>query len=295
MNFLKEYADETGIPFSQVFAWFVCQRLFTALALSDFSNNIELLSPASFDPAGSIHRLDDGLLMYYREDAHIRPEDGTVPGQRFSREIWEELLGLLKWSLENEKPKLDAKIEIQRAGSIRLSVNYERMYIPFTVKIAPIKGTEFFPQEEYFSPIWRPDKSISYLRYPIAENAADFFMELITKLELLSEFDLYLYTYELLCQFPISGRDFQEAMLERLNERNITPDQKRMDTFASYRDYSYMKKKWKRLLRRQKLKEPEWEDMFDVLLRFLAPVWEAILIDMIYLGDWMPQLKRFLD
>ncbi len=295
MNFLKEYAQETGIPFAQVLAWFVCQRLFAALAQSDFSNHIELLSPTDMDPRGSVHRLDDGLLIYYREDPHVQPEDGTIPGQRFSREIWEELLGLFKWSLENEKPVLDAQIEIERPGSIRISVHYEGMYVPFSMKIAPLRGNELFPQEEFFSPIWRPNRTISYLRYPVAEHAADLIFELVTKLELLAEFDLYLYTYELLVKCPMSGRDFQEALRLRLDEGGIVADAKRMQTFTGYRDYSYMKKKWKRLLRRQKLKEPSWEEAFDVILHFLLPVWDAITIDMIYLGDWMPQLRRFLD
>ncbi|CBK75541.1 hypothetical protein CIY_30270 [Butyrivibrio fibrisolvens 16/4] len=30
-------------------------------------------------------------------------------------------------------------------------------------------------------------------------------------------------------------------------------------------------------------------------MNFLGPIWDAMKANMVFLGDWMPQLKRFLD
>ena len=67
-----------------------------------------------------------------------------------------------------------------------------------------------------------------------------------------------------------------------------------MDLFCSYRDYRYMKKKWNSYLKRQNQKEPVWEDVMEKILAFLQPVWEMMQQDMIFIGDWMPELGRYL-
>ena len=68
-----------------------------------------------------------------------------------------------------------------------------------------------------------------------------------------------------------------------------------MDMLAGYGNYTYMKRKWKVELRQKKKSEPEWSDVNKCLVNFLRPIWEAMEKNMVFLGDWMPQLKRFLD
>ena len=56
-----------------------------------------------------------------------------------------------------------------------------------------------------------------------------------------------------------------------------------------------MKKRWKVLLRRQRIKKPTWEDAHRVLSAFILPVWKMMEDDMVFIGDWMPTLERFLE
>ena len=61
------------------------------------------------------------------------------------------------------------------------------------------------------------------------------------------------------------------------------------------KEISYMEKKWKSLLRKEKKKEPTWQEVHGLICRFLEPIWEKLMEDQIFFGDWMPQLGRFLD
>ena len=47
--------------------------------------------------------------------------------------------------------------------------------------------------------------------------------------------------------------------------------------------------------RKEKRKEPAWQEVHAVLCAFLEPIWKNITEDKIFFGDWMPQLQRYFD
>ena len=55
-----------------------------------------------------------------------------------------------------------------------------------------------------------------------------------------------------------------------------------------------MKRKWTAYLKREHKKEPDWVEVMTLLEAFFPPVWRAIIKDDIFIGDWMPELCRFL-
>ena len=70
--------------------------------------------------------------------------------------------------------------------------------------------------------------------------------------------------------------------------------QGRFEILAGYREYAYMKRKWKAFLRSIHSKEPSWTVTMDRFLQFFGPIWKAIVEDTVFFGDWMPELGRFL-
>ena len=56
-----------------------------------------------------------------------------------------------------------------------------------------------------------------------------------------------------------------------------------------------MKKRWQQYVRVYKTETESWEEAMDRILTFLGPIWNALCKDEIFLADWMPELKRFLD
>ena len=56
-----------------------------------------------------------------------------------------------------------------------------------------------------------------------------------------------------------------------------------------------MQKRWKSHCKRKKETYPQWEEVIGLSVAFLEPVFEGVLKDEVFLGDWMPQLGRYLD
>ena len=120
-------------------------------------------------------------------------------------------------------------------------------------------------------------------------------LEIIKKLELINEMDHYYDALEIISKYPINGRKFKEMLQQALISNNIEITRKRLDTIKGYSDYTYMKKKWKVELRQKKRSEPSWTDTLECLMKFLEPIWDCMETNMVFIGDWMPQIKRFLD
>ena len=72
---------------------------------------------------------------------------------------------------------------------------------------------------------------------------------------------------------------------------------KRLETVLGYKTYGYMKKRWNRYRKEcddLDKEEDSWENVMDLLKECFLPVWEAIERDEVFIGDWMPQLGRYL-
>ena len=55
-----------------------------------------------------------------------------------------------------------------------------------------------------------------------------------------------------------------------------------MKEILSYRDYSYMRKRWEKYLRHRKRKEPAWTEVMQVLEQFLPQMWSTLCRDEIF-------------
>ena len=114
-------------------------------------------------------------------------------------------------------------------------------------------------------------------------------------MELINEMSYYQEIYTVLTKETLDGRRIQQQVMEAGAKRELVFSANRLATIISYRSYTYMKKKWKLFLKQEQKKTPAWEEIIDIMERFFSPIWKAIVEDSIYIGDWMPELARFLD
>ena len=75
----------------------------------------------------------------------------------------------------------------------------------------------------------------------------------------------------------------------------IPLEKERFDMFEGYQSSSYMKKKWKSYLKKEKKKTPSFEEVMKVMIAYYRPIWDSLAEGNYYLGDWMPELMRYLD
>ena len=119
-------------------------------------------------------------------------------------------------------------------------------------------------------------------------------MEMMTKLQLIQNIGDYYEIYYLLELGSVDGRKVKEYIEEQCEGQGVSKKANRLEMIAGYKNYSYMKKKWKVFLRSVSADEPSWETVVERFLQFFEPIWQAVSNDLVFFVDWMPELNRFL-
>ena len=168
------------------------------------------------------------------------------------------------------------------------------MQIPVSLKMHLMFDEKKIPKKESFMSIVFPKPEVTYYSYPVEAFLAENFIEAVVKLELIQDMKVYYDIYYLLERESVDGRKVKDYIDEECEKKQIKKETERLAMIASYRDYTYMKKKWKVFLRSIKEKEPQWEAVIERFLCFFEPIWQAVIEDYVFFGDWMPELNRFL-
>lgn len=137
------------------------------------------------------------------------------------------------------------------------------------------------------------DRTFTIGTYPVENLLLFDLIEILDKLELINDMGHYQRTYDILSSMAINGRRIREGLLNAFSGKRLTLD--RVNMIEDFANYKYMKNKWKAYKRQNKKSEIELSDSIDCLIRFLRPIISSIETGQMFLGDWMPQLKRFLD
>lgn len=166
--------------------------------------------------------------------------------------------------------------------------------IPMEICLIPYTGHKVYPRQISGTGIL-DQEPFTYFKFPSEEYVALGFYEIINGLEFVKDLSWYKEIYEIVSKESLQGRKIWESFQHLLSEQPIPSLEKRLDTIKVYKDYGYMKKRWKSQSRRKREYYPQWEQVIILLGTFFSPIFESILRDEIFLGDWMPQLERYLD
>lgn len=287
---LHRFSEENGIPFENALAAFVKERILFALYEKGFGKCLWLKNKAGISLRGYQGRTDRSLRFVYKEDERILKNDGFVPGCSYDDEFLQNLFELELKAI----PELDIKQPEYRDDSIAFDVYYKEMYVPILLQVIPLREENMTPQaQELTLPIL--NRCFEVCTYPLEQEAAAHVAKICKELELINEMEHYLFLYKLFSENAIEGVRLQNAMGQELERNHLSFARDDFNHVLGFRDYGYMKKKWKVLLRRQKLTDPAWEEVIDLLDKVLSPIWQTAKEDMIFFGDWMPEIGRYLD
>lgn len=288
-SMLKKYASENSLPFSQVLGWYVTGIVLHLIEKSRFSDNLIIVHPYSLDANQDLHILEEGIKAVYIPDDGISANEGFVPGCPYTDDFRERLIFKIQEMASLEKLPLVIRIPSKMA---KPEFYYEDMYVPVNLEIS--EGSDEYRQLMSLSFSDPEITEINVFMYPAEKMAAGYIAQIMDRLELISEMEIYLYLYELLTHVTMSGRDICEN-IRQMHEEAWRPSQKKLDILLSFGHNTYMKKKWKVLLRRHKLRTPSWEEVIQLLQVFLEPIYNSLTTDIIFFADWMPDLGRYLD
>ncbi len=175
-----------------------------------------------------------------------------------------------------------------------IEVEIKSHKILFELRLILYTNKKFYPVKKNGTGVLDKEK-FTYFKFPPEEYLAVGFYEIISSLELLNDLSWYKEIYELLNTQLVEGRKIWEGFHSMILRHPISSLEQRMSTLKGYETYSYMRRRWEMQSRKRKESYPKWEQVITLLVTFFTPILEGILKDEVFLGDWIPQLGRYLD
>lgn len=292
---LREKSESLGMPFASVLQGYVLEHLLRTLTRSSYKDVLWLLDSGMIGREAYEKGLAGRLELVYMESSRKMPEHWLAAGQKLSEALAEKMLeeffpeenraGIV-WELRPLTLQ-EGVLRVQALGKV------EDMSVPVELCIRRLSGEGYVPQKQELAMLVEPAKRITYYLYPLENIFAENFLEIMEKLELVSDMEAFAVVDDLLRTLPVSGRHILELLEETAQAHPSIRKEKRLAQLKSYRKYAYMRKRWIKYSHHH-AKDVSWEEVMDLLISFTDPLWKAFCRNEVFLDDWMPELGRFL-
>lgn len=284
LSAVKAKSEELKIPYENLLSAFVIEEAVTAFCGSDEAENFRLKNNSILS------------LEYYRRKAPTRLEYVVLSEEELT--VRNVIHRMSKIFQNEKKAELWWKYRVEKEDEgicVYLSAKIEELQIPVQLVLEQEKEEPSEPSHEELHPFLEEDRSVEYLHYPMEGILAEHFIRIMRDMELINDMGSYYILYELLSKEMNSSRKVTEQIESLAKEQKIPLKKERFEMFEGYQNSSYMKKKWKSYLKREKKKTPSFEEVMKVMIAYYRPIWDSLTEGNYYLGDWMPELMRYLD
>lgn len=284
LSAVKAKSEELKIPYENLLSAFVIEEAVMAFCGSDEAENFRLKNNNILS------------LEYYRRKAPTRLEYMVLSEEELT--VRNVIHRMSKIFQNEKKAELWWKYRVEKEDEgicVYLSAKIEELQIPVQLVLEQEKEEPSDPSHEELHPFLEEDRSVEYLHYPMEGILAEHFIRIMRDMELINDMGSYYILYELLSKEMNSSRKVTEQIESLAKEQKIPLKKERFDMFEGYQSSSYMKKKWKSYLKKEKKKTPSFEEVMKVMIAYYRPIWDSLAEGNYYLGDWMPELMRYLD
>ena len=281
---IKMKSEELDIPFANILSGYAIEVAVAMISASSYGDELWLCNYK--DLGIDVYKKKPSLALSYKYQGKKELVD-------FCQQLCSDLVK--KYEEEGFTIKEQESGPAEKGIRISLELLLEDMYVPLVVDVEKILTSHLFPREETLRLLMENNKAVTLKLYPIEQMAALHLAEIIKQLELINQMEHYMELYDILKKYPIEGRKVKDEMVRLCEEMKIFTDEKAYSLWVTYFDYTYMKKKWKVLLRQQKREEPTWQEAFLLIKKFFEPIWQAVCREEVFFGDWMPEIERFLE
>lgn len=284
LSAVKAKSEELKIPYENLLSAFVIEEAVMAFCGSDEAENFRLKNNSILS------------LEYYRRKAPTRLEYVVLSEEELT--VRNVIHRMSKIFQNEKKAELWWKYRVEKEDEgicVYLSAKIEELQIPVQLVLEQEKEEPSEPSHEELHPFLEEERSVEYLHYPMEGILAEHFIRIMRDMELINDMGSYYILYELLSKEMNSSRKVTEQIESLAKEQKIPLKKERFEMFEGYQNSFYMKKKWKFYLKREKKKTPSFEEVMKVMIAYYRPIWDSLTEGNYYLGDWMPELMRYLD
>lgn len=285
-NFIRQRSTELQLPFANLLAASILEEIVQKIAESRCAANFWMKDSMRMSLENYRKKVRLALSFFIQEskEFHYKKEDVS---QLFSELFRNLKKNAVHW---NYQVSVDRKMIY-----VDVKAKFSSVQVPVKLKLEPLLQTELQPYVKEMQLFTNNCRKVQIRCYPSEYIVSEKFLEILDKLELLNDMSCYMDIYEILKKDMLSGRKVWESLYEGCKARKIEVKSKRFCMIMSYRNSSYMEKKWKAFLRRQNRKQPGWNEVLDKIENFFGVIWENMCINVVYLGDWMPELGRCIE
>lgn len=122
--------------------------------------------------------------------------------------------------------------------------------------------------------------------YSLESTIAEKFDAILQRLEMTSRMKDFYDIYYLSKMFDFDGRKLQEAIAETLQNRGTSYNRDSLQQIAGFVNNAEMIAKWKRSLKDIKKPDLSFEEVVGAIVNFLKPIWDGIVDEEEFFGEW---------
>ncbi len=241
LSAVKAKSEELKIPYENLLSAFVIEEAVTAFCGSDEAENFRLKNNSILS------------LEYYRRKAPTRLEYVVLSEEELT--VRNVIHRMSKIFQNEKKAELWWKYRVEKEDEgicVYLSAKIEELQIPVQLVLEQEKEEPSEPSREELHPFLEEERSVEYLHYPMEGILAEHFIRIMRDMELINDMGSYYILYELLSKEMNSSRKVTEQIESLAKEQRIPLKKERFEMFEGYQNSSYMKKKWKSYLKKEK-------------------------------------------
>lgn len=285
-KFIRQRSEELQIPFENLLAASVLEEIVQRIVESKHGMCFWMKNSMKLNLENYRKKVDLNLSFYIKDTEEFHYKKGDV-SNLFAELFRNYKKEVIHWNYNVWMDEGNYYIDLTAA--------FSSIKVPVKIKLESVTEEKLMPYVKDVQLFLNNNRKIKINCFPSEYVVTEKFLDILEKLELLNDLSCYMDIYNILKVEIVSGRKVWEYLQEGCKERRIPVEEKRFDLFQSYQSSRYMEKRWKAYLRRIKRKEPSWDDVMGPIVCFFKIIWENMCKNIVYLGDWMPELGRCID
>lgn len=285
-HFIRQRSEELKIPYENLLVASVLEEIVNKIAQSYAARFFWIKNYAKLNLESYRKKIEFQLHFFMKEGErfHYKKADISSLSAEIFRNYKKEAI---HW---NYRVCMDGKIIY-----IDVTAEIANVKVPVKINLEPVRQEKLIPYSREMKLYTLNNRKVTLLCFPSEYVIAEKFVEVLDKLELLNDLSCYMEIYHILKNEILSGRKVWELLMEGCKGRKISIEHQRYDLWMSYRTNRYMQQKWKAYLRKENRKNPDWKEVMDLSGRFFSVIWDHMCRNIVYLGDWMPELERCIE
>lgn len=282
---LKSKSKEMNLPLERLLSYYVMEQFSVLVSKSEMGDRFLCMNPAQITKASALRSGNETFYYCYVKK----------PGENFDRQAFSYML---KDAIKYEKEtNIDWSWQTDIDGDrlvVHLTADLDEMSVPITVYVREVEGPVSGEQTK-IRLIMETDKEEIIYAYPTENQLILSLCPILANLELIADMSSFDYVYEISQTSAFEGRTLQEGLEKALSQMDIAIDSQRLEILKTYETSSRLNKRWKAYLKKNKREYPVWDKVLRRIVRILEPIWECAIEKEIFMGDWMPEIGKYLD